>query len=143
MQTSIGLRISDAARPAATATIWLCGLCTGDGFPDWLQIIVERNNDISRACSRLLGIKSPSFMNLNQMISDHLASVLLPVSRQESWCGHDTVISSILEVCHHLHWAAGSRRMPASPDHVAHRSSLGTFKKDSCSNFVRTLRTGC
>ena len=105
MQTSIGLRISDAARPAATATIWLCGLCTGDGFPDWLQIIVERNNDISRACSRLLGIKSPSFMNLNQMISDHLASVLLPVSRQESWCGHDTVISSILEVCHHLHWA--------------------------------------
>lgn len=65
-------------------------------------IIVERNNDISRACSRLLGIKSPSFMNLNQMISDHLASVLLPVSRQESWCGHDTVISSILEqLCAH------------------------------------------
>ena len=94
-----------------------------------------------RALVQMLGIKSPSFMNLNQMISHHLASVLLPVSRQESWCVHDTVVSSILEVCHRLHWAP--QPLHACIARPCGASQQSRHSKDSCSNFVRTLRTGC
>ncbi len=98
------LPISDSGRdqPGGRRLVlrrWLFSARSAHGLRQCLQIIVERNNDISRACSRLLGIKSPSFMNLNQMISDHLASVLLPASQHQGGSPHDTVISSIVEVC--------------------------------------------
>ena len=62
-------------------------------------VIVFQNDVADAICRKLLHIKSPSFDEMNDVLSQHLAMVMLPAMDEK--LGREALLADLMHLCSH------------------------------------------